>query len=482
MAPTRQNIEQHITEQLQQHLSPQQVRFVRLLEMNREEAEQEVERELAANPALERVEEPDVLAATEDGSRFDESAEQLQRADYASPDDIPNYRLNLPAAPPPDRYAPVAPDDADDLYTSLLAQLGELDLDADTRAVAEYVVGNLNPNGYLSRTPAAMVSDIAVATGNEVSAECMRRALEAVRSLDPAGVGAESLAQSIELQLLRLPPSRRRDDALRTVREAWDSFLKLHDHRISIRLHISLERARAAMKLISRLNPKPGGSMAGGPGMSAAAVVPDFVVDADHDGHITVTLAGRHPELAVEASFATAMKLMERTADTRAVKGADYISARYNDARDFIALLRQRRDTLLAVITAIVKLQHEYFLTGDESTLRPMTLKDVAALTGRDPSTVSRSTSGKYVQTRAGVLPLRYFFSEGYEGDDGTEISARHVEAALRALVEAENPRRPLSDEALCRALSEKGIAVSRRTVAKYRDRIGIPVARLRRK
>lgn len=481
MAVPSQNLSQHLGEQLQQRLSPQQVRFVRLLEMNRSEAEEAVERELADNPALERVEEAVSLPLTEDGSAFSESAEELQRKDYADPDDVPYYRLRAPVAGREDAYVPVTPDDGDDLYSSLLAQLGELDIDPDDRAVAEYIVGNIDPNGYLHRSPAGMLSDLTIFSGKDYTPEQMRRALRAVRSLDPAGVGAETLEQCMELQLLRLPASQQRDDALRVVAEAWDLFLKRHTHRLGARLHIDRHRAAAAAGLIARLNPKPGGAIGSGRGAHAAAVVPDFIVEADDAGELAVSLAGKRPELAVEASFESAMKLMQNNADRRKIKGADYISARYNDARDFIVLLKQRRDTLMSVITAIVSLQRDFFMTADDAALRPMTLKDVAAVAGFDPSTVSRSTSGKYVQTHGRILPLRHFFSEGYSSGEGEEVSARQVQAQIRKLVKEEDPRHPLSDEALCRMLSDSGFDVSRRTVAKYRDRMGIPVARLRR-
>lgn len=227
MSSPSQHIEQHISEQLQQRLSPLQVRFVRLLEMNSSEAEEAVEKELADNPALERVEEETAQNLTEEGEVFGETAEDLQRKDYSDPDEIPYYRLRTPDSGHREEERPqVTPDYGDDLYSSLLAQLGELPISQETRELAEYIVGNLDPNGYLQRTPAGMVSDIAVATGREVSTEQMRRALQAVQSLDPPGVGASSLEESIRLQLERLQPSQRRDDALRIVAEAWDSFLK----------------------------------------------------------------------------------------------------------------------------------------------------------------------------------------------------------------------------------------------------------------
>lgn len=480
MASNSQHIEQHISQQLQQRLSPQQVRFVRLLEMNRSEAEEAVERELADNPALEKVNEALPSAPTEDGSTFRESAEELQRKDYADPDDIPYYRLRQPSSGHAETFIPQTPDDADDLYSSLRAQLSELSLSSEVRYIAEYVIDSLDSNGYLTRTPVGIMSDLEIETGREIHRPQLEAALQAVRSLDPPGVGAESLQQNLLLQLDRHPQSEAVEDARKILADGWDMFLKRHNDRMSARLKLTPARTARALEVISRLNPKPGSTLGSGRGSRAADVVPDFIVDTDDNGHLNISLGGRQPHLAIEASFDSAMKMIQSGKSQR-IKGADYIAARYGDARDFIALLQQRRDTLMAVITAIVSLQKEYFLSADDSTLRPMTLKDVAAITGHDPSTISRSTSGKYVQTRAGILPLRHFFSESYTGEDGAEISARQVEVALKKIVSEEDPRHPLSDEAICDRLTAAGYPVSRRTVAKYRDRLHIPVARLRR-
>lgn len=482
MAGQSQHVEQQLNQQLQQRLSPLQVRYMRMLELNSSEADEAVERELADNPALERVPEPAADVTTEDGADFKETAEELQRKDYADPDDIPYYRLRQPASPNSETYIPQTPDDGDDLYSSLREQLRELTLTPEVRSVAEYVIDSLDSNGYLTRTPSGIMSDIEVDTGREISREQLDEALRAVRSLDPAGIGAESLRECLMLQLERGEPGQENSDARRIIEEGWEMFLKRHADRLSTRLRIPPARISRALELISRLNPKPGGSMGTGRGSRAPVVVPDFIVDADDTGALSISLGGSQPHLAIEASFESAMKMIRNASERRRIQGADYIAARYGDARDFISLLQQRRDTLLSVITAIVDLQKEFFRTGDESTLRPMTLKDVAAITGHDPSTVSRSTSGKYVQTRAGILPLRHFFSESYTGEGGAEISARQVEVALRRIIGEEDPRHPLSDEALCERLAAEGFPVSRRTVAKYRDRLHIPVARLRRR
>lgn len=454
---------------------------MRLLEMSEGEVEQAVEKELADNPALSVKQESPATELTEDGSVFSESSEDLQRKDFANAEESPWYRERGIGDYSAERYVPQTPAEGESLYESLLRQLGETSLDSRTRSVAEYIAGNLDGNGYLQRTPAGILTDIAVRGEEEISPELLERALEAIRSLDPPGVGAVDLPDSLRLQLLRRPQGRTEKDALRIIENAWPLFLKLHTPRIAAKLHFSAERTARAMALLTSLNPKPGGVVGSGPSQEAPAVTPDFIVDADDAGNISISLGGRQREFQIEQSFESAMKLMQARGEKKKIRGADYISARYGDARSFIALMQQRRDTLMAIITAIVSLQKEYFLTDDDARLRPMTQKDVAALAGYDHSTVSRATSGKYLQTRAGILPMRHLFSEGY-GSGEDEVSARQVESALASLVKGEDPSHPLTDDALRTALAAKGLEVSRRTVAKYRDRLGIPVARLRRR
>lgn len=449
-----QELHQLQSQRLQQRLTSQQVRFVRLLEMNEQEVEAAVERELDDNPALERV---DTVPAE------------------------PRYVAPFDPRPQPE-WTPVAADDSETLYDLLAAQIGERYAPETVRKAALYIIGNLDSNGYLQRSPQGMMDDLAFGPGIDVSPEQMAQALDMVRSLDPAGVGAANLQESLELQLERMSPSPVRDDALRIVREGFEAFTMKHLPRLVTQLRMPAPRVEAAVEMILSLNPKPGAAVGSGRGELAAAVVPDFQIDVSERGEITVGFPGNIPALAIEESFEQAVRRMKDRAATRKDKDARFIMSRYGDARDFINILQQRRDTLYSVMTAIVKLQHDYFLSGDDHDLHPMTLKDVAALIGMDVSTVSRATAGKYVATSSGIVPLRFFFSEGYDrGEGSARVSARSVQAALRALVDGEDKRHPLSDEALCAMLAEQGYDVSRRTVAKYRDRLGLPVARLRK-
>ena len=463
-------------------LSTQQLRFVKLLELSAPELEEAVQLELAENPALEEVDDSRIPAAepTVDGERFSESPEQLQKADYAHPDDIPAYRLDpRNGRPETDWSALPQPDDGESIYDNLHRQVAEKTLDPEVRAVADYIVGSLDSNGYLRRDKSQLADDMAFSTGTEPDGETLAAAIEVVRSLDPPGIGASDLRECLMLQLKAMPGSETRDDALEILEKYFPEFSMKHTHRIISQMKIPAGRVRGAVDLILTLNPKPGAALGSSSRDTAAGIIPDFVIGVDRD-QITVALPGS-TDLRIEESFAGAVARMQANTRSRAArKGNEFVISRYNAARDFIQLVRQRRETLFSVMTAIVKLQKEYFLTQDVHELRPMMIKDISALTGYDISVISRATNNKYAATPWGIFPLRFFFSDGM-GEEGDEFTNREVEAEIREIVEAEDKRHPLSDEKIRLALLEKGYEVSRRTVAKYRDRMKIPVARLRR-
>lgn len=479
-----QQLEQHIRQRLVQRLTPQQVRFVRMLEMTRQEAEDTVDRELEANPALEAV---DNHADEGIASRFD-----------AANGDIPSYRLRAvnrrhdDATPTAREIALMAASESESLYDHLRAQLDERDLSPEVHRAADYIIGNLDTSGYLRRSTEAMVDDMAFTSGVIVDPDDMRKALEVVRGLDPVGVGASDLQDTLAMQLEAMPKSEVRDNAINIIRRAFEPLIMHHPHRIISTLKLKKDAYEEAMKLIRSLNPRPGASFGAGDADKPGIVVPDFAVEEDESGELHISIPTHVPELAIDEVFATAVSDMERNAATRRRKGKDgkeedaaYISQLYRDARDFIDIWKQRQTTLMAVMTAIVKLQRRYFMSSDDSDLRPMALRDIAELTGYDLSTISRATAGKYVATSWGIIPLRHLFSErmGGEASDekGAGGSARSIQAALKALVEAEDKLHPLSDEELTARLVEAGHAVKRRTVAKYRELLNIPPSRLRR-
>lgn len=450
--------------------------------MNSPEADEAVRRELDDNPALAaNDEEASVIQATDDGSEFKETAEDIQRADYSDEDDIPYYRLNVNNYSPDDKagYFQQA-DYSETLYDYLNRQIEERSIPEEVASTAKYIIGNLDSCGYLRRELFSIIDDLAFNHGIEVSDQTAQSAFDEVRSLEPAGIGAQNLQDCLMLQLNSLPDNEDNNLARRIIADYFSEFSLKHYDRIMSLLKIDSRHFQNVLRIVLNLNPKPGASIGNSQSDNQSQqIIPDFIIDID-DEDIKITLNNNIPDLHIEESFENAVKRMESNAKKREEQGKEFIMSRYNEARDFIEAMKLRQETLFAVISAIIKIQKQYFLTEDEHELRPMALKDVAAMTGYDISVISRSTANKYLSTPWGILPLRFFFSEGVgEGDE--EASAREIQAAIKDIVEKEDKRRPMSDDMICKTLNEKGYVVKRRTIAKYRDRLGIPVARLRR-
>lgn len=484
MSSSSQSLAQHQQQQLR--LSPQQVRFGRLLEMSAPEFEDEVTRMLDENPALEKSESDTapVSQADDEGHEFTESADELQRADYGSDEEVPYYRTQISnRSADDDYYEPVAVDNGPDGYAALEAQLAELDIAPEEREIARYVIGNLDSNGYLSRSPESIADDLAMGLGITVSPAFVRRAIDIVRSLDPAGIAAYDLRDCLLLQLRRMPDEPVVRNAIKVLSEYFDLFSKKHFDRIRSALKLSGRDFDEVMKLIRSLNPKPGAllEMAGADDRMSH-ISPDFEIMIDPDGTISATLLSHAPDLSISPDFSVSrIDSIEKHngGDKRMAEAAAFLRERYDAAAEFIDMAARRNDTLRRVIQAVIKLQYDFFLTNDRSKLRPMVLRDIRDLTGLDLSVISRATSGKYAMTPGGMVSLKSLFSESVN-EEGN-LSAHFIEASIRKLVDAEDKTKPLSDEAICAMLKEKGLDVARRTVAKYRERMGIPVARLRR-
>jgi len=450
-----------LDQRLSMRLSAQQLRFVKLLELTAPELEDAIDKELEDNPALEAIDNADNAEDTIPRYRYE--------ARNSSPDDYSDYDFS-PA------------DSEESLYDFLLRQLSERDLPEKVDQAARYIIGSLDSNGYLRRTLNSLVNDMAFGPGINVSQAEAEEALKAVQKLEPYGVGATSLQECLRLQLKHLPDSQTRADALDIIDSQFEAFSMKHTHRIISGLKIDKERVKDAINLILTLNPKPGASIDSSAD-NANVIVPDLIISND-DGHLSVALNNRIPELAIDKTFSEAVREMENGKRKKGKKGLEFVTTRYNDARDFIRILRQRQETLLNVMTAIMKIQREYFMTEDVYRLKPMMIKDISALTGYDLSVISRATTNKFVQTPWGVFPLRFFFSDsiGDEGDDASEaLTNRKIEAEIASIVDGEDKKHPLSDERIRQMMESRGYEVSRRTVAKYRDRQGIPVARLRK-
>lgn len=460
------------TQQLGLRLSQAQVRFVRLLEMSSQELDDAVYKEMEENPAL------TIADANED----EEKAQGAGKDSY-SPLPLPARRRD-----PDKNYDYLTPADTDvSLYNVLERQIETLPVEGKAREAALYIAGTLDGNGFLSRPLEAVASDMFFAEGVKADEKTMEEALELVQSLDPPGVGARNLRESLLLQVDRLLPMQTKGSeqeenlllARRVLETYFDELALRHTHKLQSALKIPAARLEKVMETIRRLNPKPGAAY-GDWSRQSNYIIPDFIVTTDN-GEIHIALNNSLPELAVEKSFSDAMRQLEHNRKNH--KGFEFITSRYNDAREFMKVLSRRQQTLYDVMTAIIKIQRDYFLTEDESRLKPMGLKDVADVTGFDMSVISRSTRNKYVSVPWGILPLRFFFSEAFGTQDSEDsASGREIENAIKKLVDGEDKKHPLSDDALCRLLREQGYNVSRRTVNKYRDRLGIEVSRLRRK
>ncbi len=468
-----------LQQKMQQRLSPMQVRYGRLLEMNGPEIEDEVQRVLDDNPALDIA---DNIADNGAPDDFTETAEDMQLADYRE-DDMPSYRLGAPGHPDTERsYEPVAADTAQSLFDTLSAQLAEHNLTEEQRSVALYVIGNLDDNGYLTRDAASMAYDIEAHTGMPVTTADVQQMIALVRTMDPPGVGAVDLRECLLIQLRRRQPqSHAVKLAIDIVDHYFDLFSLKHYDRLATTLNVDEATLREAMRVIRSLNPKPGGEIDSDPADDRTRhIIPDFQVETDGQA-LTLTLLNNIPELVIEESFRDDNTSTTHPSGSRGSQEAlVFIKQKRDEARDFIHLVSMRQETLFNVMSAIVRLQRDFFTGGEhESLIHPMILKDIAAITGYDLSVISRATAGKYVATARGMYPLKLFFNE--RPTDDTDTSTHAILAALREIIEQENKKHPMSDEAITARLAERGYDIARRTVAKYRERLGYPVARMRR-
>lgn len=482
---TRQSLIQE--QKLQQKLSPQQIQLMRLLELNEIELEERVKQELEENPALEEGEE---YASTDsyDNDRDEEglpteSSEEIMLGDYSSEDDIPDYRLGTNNYSGSERNDYIQADNSSSFHDYLSEQLAMRKLDETEHHIAEYIIGNIDDNGYLQRTPASISDDLIFQIGIDVSAQEISEILQIIQDFEPAGVGASTLQECLLLQIERRSGTPANMLAYRIIDECFEAFTKKHYDKIIKQLNIEEEELRDAIHEINSLNPKPGSAWSSGES-NGEHIMPDFEV-YEQDGSLVINLLSGHiPSLTVSHQYREMLddynaKKENRTSDRR--NALLFVKQKLDSAQWFVNAVKQRQKTLTDTITAIVQQQEEFFLSGLDSDIRPMVLRDIAEKTGYDISTISRATSTKYVQTPFGIYPLKHFFSEGMYNTEGDEISTREIKHILQECIENENKSTPLSDDRLCELLRSKGYPIARRTVAKYREQMGIPVARLRK-
>ena len=461
---------------LQQKLSPQQIQMIKLLELPTVQLEQRIKQEIEDNIVLEEE---------EHASEEEEQPQQISVDEYLREDDTPSYKSRINNYSKDDKQRPVFLTEGRSLPEYLLEQLGFRNLSERDMRLAAYLVGSIDEDGYLRRDLESVADDIAFTLGIETSAEELERLLGVLHELEPAGIGARNLRECLLLQMAQIPiNSRPRRLARKILTNYFEEFVKKHYEKLMSRLQVSEEDFREAIAEIRRLSPKPGNLYAEGGTDTTPYIIPDFILDYQ-DGRFQLSLNSYNvPEVRVNRRYMDMIREMvgsDGTVREKDKEAIQFVKNKIDSAKWFISAIKQRHDTLMRTMQTILDYQQEYFKDGDKSKLRPMILKDIADATGLDVSTISRVVNSKYVQTQFGILSLKQLFSEAMQTDSGEEVSSYEIKNILSECIDKENKRKPLTDETLMDILNDKGYRIARRTVAKYREMLGIPVARLRR-
>jgi len=484
-----------LSQNLQQKLSPQQIQFIKLLQVPTAELENRIEEELEINPALEEGPEADTekeeVDSNEDSPTEEpEPAESQETAgneevdikDYLQDDDYSGYKSQSDGDEE-EREMPVSI--ASSLHENLSTQLGFLGLDERKLAIGKQLVGSIENDGYIRRELESIVNDLAFSQNIETNIQEVEEVLKRIQAFDPPGIAARNLQECLLLQLERMDDGQDVDVivARRILAECYEEFTKKHYAKIQKKLDLDDEEyIKDAIDLIIKLNPKPGGEVMSGM-VKNQYVIPDFILH-NNNGKLELSLNSRNaPELRISRSYTEMFKAYDKSdkKDKKLKEAVTFVKQKLDSAKWFIDAIKQRQHTLLRTMQAIIDFQYDYFLEGDETKLHPMILKDIAERIGMDISTVSRVASSKAIQTDFGIFPLKYFFSEGISTDSGEEVSSREVKQIIKELIDAEEKSKPFSDEKIEEILNQKGYNIARRTVAKYREQLNIPVARLRK-
>ena len=495
------SLSQNLQQKLLQKLSPQQIQLMKLLQVPTANLEERIKEELEENPALEVTDEDGADAYEEKDEFSDNSSseddyeseerdkddlyENIDISDYVheGDDDIADYKLRDDNYGEQEEKATMPYKVETSFYEVLEAQLGMLNLDEREYKIAEQIIGSIDEDGYLRRETSAIVDDLAFRQNVDTTEKEVEELISRIQNFDPPGVCARNLQECLLLQLQRHKGDGKEVEvAIQALTRYFDEFTKKHYEKIQRGLNLTDEELKDVMVQITKLNPKPGGNV-GEINKAESYIVPDFFI-YNNGGKLELTLNSKNaPELRISEGYRDMLKEYDRGAkkDRRQKEAVLFIKQKIDAAKWFIDAIKQRQHTLLSTMTAIMNHQYDFFLTGDETSLRPMILKDIAEKTGLDISTVSRVANSKFVQTEFGTYRLKFFFSESLTTDTGEEVSTREVKKILSDLIEAEHKKKPLSDERLTELLQEKGYNIARRTVAKYREQLNIPVARLRK-
>ena len=491
-------LSQSLQQKLLQKLSPQQIQLMKLLQVPTANLEERIKEELEENPALELEEEKHDENADELKDEFEAEKEEYDEPDGSqdeyenidvseyvsdSDDEVADYKLRDDNYPEEDDKKTLPYKTETSFFDMLLDQLGLLKLSETEQRIAEQIVGSIDEDGYLRRETAAIVDDLAFRQNIVATEEDVEDIIKKIQHFDPPGVAARDLQECLLIQLQRQKDEGKNVDmAIIAIKKYFDEFTKKHYEKIQRGLNLNEDQLKEVMLQIIRLSPKPGGNV-GEINKAESYVVPDFFI-FNNGGKLELTLNSRNaPELRISEGYRDMLKEYDRGAkkDKRQKEAVLFIKQKIDAAKWFIDAIKQRQHTLLSTMNAIMEHQKDFFLTGDETSLKPMILKDIAEKTGLDISTVSRVANSKFVQTEFGTYRLKFFFSESLSTESGEEVSTREVKKILSDLIEGENKKRPLSDERLTELLQERGYNIARRTVAKYREQLNIPVARLRK-
>ena len=460
---------------LQQKLSPQQIQMIKLLELPAVQLEQRIKQEIEENIVLEEAEQ----------QNEEEEPQQISVDEYLREDDTPAYKMRANNYSKDDKPRQIPLSGGRSLQEYLIEQLGFRNLSEREMKLAVYLVGSIDEDGYLRRDLESVADDIAFTVGVETTAGELERLLNVIHELEPAGIGARDLRECLLLQMAQMPVNTRpRRLARKILTSYFDEFVKKHYEKLMARLQISEDDFRDAIAEIRHLSPKPGNLYAEGGTDTTPYIIPDFILDYQ-DGRFTLSLNSYNvPEVRVNRRYMDMIREMvgsDGTVREKDKEAIQFVKNKIDSAKWFISAIKQRHDTLMRTMQTILDYQQEYFKDGDKSKLRPMILKDIADRTGLDVSTISRVVNSKYVQTQFGIILLKSLFSEAMQTESGEEVSSYEIKNILQECIDEEDKRHPQTDETLMDILNSKGYRIARRTVAKYREMLGIPVARLRK-
>ena len=479
-----------LQQKLLQKLSPQQIQVIKLLEIPTIQLEQRIKKELEENPVLEMESDTsnEELDSNSEDSDSDVDDEEFSFDDYITDEDeVPSYKTSANNYSKDDKHIDIPFSVGTSFHENLQEQLGMVSLSEDDRKLAEYIIGNIDEDGYLRRDLLSISDDLAFNMNLEVSEEKLQEILNVIQRFDPPGVGGRDLRECLLIQLKRKKEGEL-ELARKIVEDFFDEFTKKHYQKIQKKLELSDAELKEGIAQVLKLNPKPGSSYSNPLNKSNQHIIPDFILE-NNDGELQLSLNQQNsPDLKINDTYLEMLhslnKMHKNKSQNKSKNQKDalvFVKQKIDSAKWFIDAIRQRNNTLLLTMSEIINFQKEYFQEGDEAKLRPMILKDIAEKTDLDISTISRVSNSKYIQTNFGIYALKYFFSEGMQKDDGEEVSTREIKKILKECIENEDKKKPLTDEKLAQILKEKSYNIARRTVAKYREQLGVPVARLRK-